>query len=73
MPARDKTGPLGEGPMTGRGFGFCGGGRARGFGMGFRRGFRRAPAAAQYSKEEEKAALREELELIKKRLEEIGE
>ncbi len=25
MPGGDRTGPLGEGPMTGGGFGFCGG------------------------------------------------
>jgi len=46
MPARDKTGPRGEGPMTGRGFGDCnpeatnqrgcGCARGRGRGCGFR-------------------------------------
>ncbi len=49
MPAGDGTGPMGMGPMTGRGAGFCAGygvpGRmnsvpGRGFGMGFGRGFR---------------------------------
>ncbi|MBN1688571.1 MAG: DUF5320 domain-containing protein [Candidatus Omnitrophica bacterium] len=45
MPGGDGTGPLGEGPMTGGGFGYCGqGGRGygRGYGMGrgFGRGFR---------------------------------
>lgn len=46
MPGGDRTGPLGAGPMTGRGAGFCanqpgfmtGGGFGRGMGMG--RGFR---------------------------------
>jgi len=40
MPGRDGTGPLGYGPMTGRGLGPCGRGLAfrRGFGMGFGRG-----------------------------------
>lgn len=51
MPRGDRTGPVGEGPMTGRGAGFCAsfgppgfanpgvrGGRA--FGMGRRKGFR---------------------------------
>ena len=38
MPNGDGTGPLGEGPMTGRGFGWCVHGMRRGFGMGF--GFR---------------------------------
>lgn len=52
MPAGDGTGPRGQGPMTGRGMGYCagyaapgyatGGGRGRGFGGGGRggRGFR---------------------------------
>lgn len=55
MPRGDRTGPLGYGPMTGRGMGYCGGftdpgfmhpgpgyayGRGRGFGRG--RGWRYA-------------------------------
>lgn len=53
MPRFDRTGPRGEGPMTGRGLGPCGRGlgfrrgfgrgagfgRGRGFGRGFRRGY----------------------------------
>lgn len=46
MPGFDRTGPLGEGPMTGRGLGYCGGrvgwprfGGGRGFGGGWGRGF----------------------------------
>ena len=46
MPGGDRTGPVGAGPMTGRGVGFCSGndapgymnpgfGRGRGFGRGF--------------------------------------
>ncbi|MDD3432062.1 MAG: DUF5320 domain-containing protein [Bacteroidales bacterium] len=47
MPRGDKTGPMGQGPMTGRALGFCsgyespgftkgfGGGRGRGRGRGF--------------------------------------
>ena len=35
MPTRDGTGPLGQGPLTGRGLGPCGAG------IGFRRGFGR--------------------------------
>jgi hypothetical protein len=37
MPGFDRTGPLGQGPMTGRGFGPCGRGLGwrRGFGRGF--------------------------------------
>ena len=46
MPAQDGTGPMGQGPLTGRDLGPCGTGLGfrRGFrryGMGFRRGFRR--------------------------------
>lgn len=49
MPKGDGTGPMGMGPMTGRGMGFCAGVVAsgpinmtpgRGFGMGCGRGFR---------------------------------
>lgn len=49
MPGGDRTGPMGEGPMTGRAAGFCAGfglpGYAnpafgRGFGRGFGGGFR---------------------------------
>lgn len=55
MPWGDRTGPMGLGPMTGRGAGFCAGfpvpgfanpwvggfgrGRGRGRGFGFRRGY----------------------------------
>ena len=51
MPFGDGTGPLGQGPMTGRGLGYCGGyaaparvygfgrGMGRGFGKGFGRGY----------------------------------
>jgi len=48
MPRGDRTGPLGEGPMTGRGLGYGGGydtpgytkgpGRGLGLGLGFGRG-----------------------------------
>ncbi len=45
MPGRNGTGPMGAGPMTGRGFGFCTGaapgygtGRGLGLGLGWRRG-----------------------------------
>ena len=41
MPGRDKTGPMGEGVLTGRGLGPCGGADpdVYGFGFGCRRGF----------------------------------
>jgi len=54
MPQGDRTGPSGQGPMTGRAMGFCAGfnspgfmnnsfgrGMNRGFGRGMNRGFRR--------------------------------
>ena len=49
MPFGDGTGPFGQGPMTGRGLGYCGGdgnpgrfqGRGGGMGRGFGRGFGR--------------------------------
>ena len=40
MPFRDGTGPQGQGPMTGRGFGPCGGGMSFGRGRGMGREFR---------------------------------
>jgi hypothetical protein len=61
MPAGDRTGPSGFGPMTGRGAGYCsgngapgyasayGGSRGRGFGRGNGNGFRggRGPVTMQ--------------------------
>ena len=50
MPRGDETGPLGQGPMTGRGLGYCAGyphpgfiypGFGRGFGRGWDRGIGR--------------------------------
>ena len=86
MPYRDETGPQGQGPLTGRGFGSCGGGRGlrggSGFGRGRGRGFGRGSRfwSRPLTKEEEKKDLEDykkgleaELEAIKageKRLEE---
>lgn len=43
MPAGNGTGPMGQGPMTGRGAGFCAGydapGLTKGYGRGMGRGF----------------------------------
>lgn len=36
MPGYDGTGPLGGGPMTGGGFGYCGTGRRSSYGLGGR-------------------------------------
>ena len=77
MPGGDRTGPTGQGPMTGRGMGPCGRGRGfgRGPGMGFGRGFgwRRSADVQPLTKDEEKRLLEEEKQEIEKRLKEIGE
>jgi hypothetical protein len=63
MPWGDGTGPLGQGPLTGRGLGPCGCGMRRGFGRGYGRGFgfRRQ---VTLTKEEEKKILEAELKEI---------
>jgi hypothetical protein len=77
MPGQDGTGPLGQGPLTGRGLGPCGCGMRRGFSRGYGRGFgfRRQVAL---TKEEEKKILEAELkeietekQTIEKRLKEM--
>jgi len=79
MPGQDRTGPLGQGAMTGRGLGPCGGGMRRGFGRGFGRGRCPAKFAVGFSKDEEKKILEAELKQmetnkqdIEKRLKEIN-
>ena len=56
MPNRDRTGPVGEGALTGRGLGPCGQGLGRGLGpcgRGFRRaGFRVSDEPVELSKEQ---------------------
>lgn len=80
MPGQDRTGPLGQGSLTGRGLGLCGNGRSQGFGCrrGFGRGFgfRRQ---ITLTKDEEKKILESELgelnlekQEIEKRLKEIN-
>jgi len=87
MPGQDRTGPMGQGPLTGRGFGPCGPGfgMRRGFGrgfgfgrgMGFGRGFCYAAPAALTEAEEKKileAEMKEieaEKQEIEKRLKEL--
>jgi uncharacterized protein DUF5320 len=79
MPNRDKTGPAGAGPLTGRGFGPCGSGLGkRSFGFGCGRGFGRGlgrffgwnqPQTSEEQKQslvDYRKALEEELEDIKK-------
>jgi hypothetical protein len=80
MPGMDGTGPLGQGPLTGRGLGPCGAGFRRGFGRGMGRGLgmgRRFALAGQpqqvvFSEADEKKILEQELkelELDKKEIE----
>ena len=78
MPGQDGSGPRGEGPLSGRGFGPCGRGLARGRGLGrglgrdfgFGRGFGlREPV--ELSKEEQKKILEAEKQEIEKRLKEL--
>ena len=79
MPNRDKTGPMGQGPLTGRGLGPCGQGTGRNFGRGFGcgRGFGRGlgryfgwnqPQTEEEQKQslvDYRKALEEELEDVK--------
>jgi len=81
MPNNDGTGPQGQGAMTGRGLGPCGGGMRRGCGRGFGRGmgFRaRYATPVTLSKDEEKKILEADLkdievekEAIQRRLKEM--
>ena len=60
MPGFDGTGPMGQGPMTGGGFGDCGAGyrartmggfgRGRGAGRGFRAGIARGLAGRSFQR-----------------------
>ena len=58
MPYEDGTGPLGQGPMTGRGFGRCGRGMRKS--AGYCRGF--GYGAASLTQEESEKLLEAELE-----------
>ncbi len=84
MPRRDRTGPEGRGPLTGRGMGPCDSGIQRGFGRGFRRGrgmyFGRGLGRRfsdeyipKMSKDEEKSYLEKEAELLEQDLKYIKE
>lgn len=79
MPRRDRTGILGQGPMTGRGMGFCIEEIASGIGVwaefGCRRGFRRWLRECDHSvnilAETKKSLLQKERDILLKRLESI--
>jgi len=86
MPQGDRTGPNGQGPMTGRGLGFCSGsntpgymnsgfgrGMSRGFGRGRGFGFRQQAFIQPQviTETQEKEMLKQELEAIKAEQSEI--
>jgi len=65
----DGTGPMGQGAMTGRGLGPCGGGARAGWcgrfrGMGFG-GFFRSPKNQLQALEDEEKMLSDELEAVR--------
>ncbi len=69
MPNMNGTGPQGQGAMTGRGLGPCGGGKrifgcGRGLGRGLGRVFR-SPKNQLQALEDEEKMLHEELDAIK--------
>jgi len=73
MPRQDGTGPMGQGPMSGRGLGYCGVGFNRGccFGRGLGFGRRWTTVDEKTALDEEEKILEEELSAVreeKKRL-----
>lgn len=74
MPYGDRTGPSGQGPLSGRGLGICNDSNAQFFGLGRRKGrgnrrFNRFDRVSNPSLEEEKSLLKARLEEINKLLE----
>lgn len=78
MPGGDRTGPMGAGPMTGRGAGFCAGtarpGLGRGWGrrMGARfRGWWHAGRPALEDPTQEREVLEQEVSRLKAQMEQV--
>ncbi|MFA7209455.1 MAG: DUF5320 domain-containing protein [Parcubacteria group bacterium] len=75
MPQQDTTGPMGMGPMTGRGAGSCG----KGSGLGMGRGYGRAMCGWFYQKyqampkNERKDMLKSEIEDLKQEMRMVEE
>ncbi|MCB2196913.1 MAG: DUF5320 domain-containing protein [Bacteroidetes bacterium] len=80
MPGGDRTGPNGQGPLTGRRMGYCtanpdfpanfrGLGMGRGMRAGFGRGFRHGFTPAETENYSQKANLKAELEKLKAQME----
>jgi len=72
MPNRNGTGPTGNGPMSGKGMGRCGGGRGAGNGQGLGLG-RRGGFRGQAAPEDETQTLKTRVAELEKRLNEKGE
>lgn len=80
MPRRDGTGPMGAGPISGRGLGLCkyaddvesGEKLSSGLGSACRRGFGRGFAANQRSFKTQKELLMEQRNVLKNRLDIIN-
>jgi len=71
MPRFDGTGPMGQGAMTGGGFGMCGRGRGavRGFGMGAGRGAgMRGFGRRYFNQSDELDYLKQEKEMIEQEI-----
>ena len=82
MPGQDRTGPLGQGPLTGRGLGPCGRGMGRGLGIGRGRGFGWRARTMQImpiqqpaviTEKQEKEFLEQELTVLKEEMKDIEE
>ena len=85
MPGGDGTGPLGRGPLTGRGFGYCSGsgdqrpgygrpffGRGfRGYGSPWSRSYREDAADERLSLQRQADFMKRQLRTIEERLKEI--
>ncbi|MEA1929350.1 MAG: DUF5320 domain-containing protein [Patescibacteria group bacterium] len=73
MPRFDGTGPMGQGPRTGRSAGYCGAGvgvSGYGCGLGFRRG---CGARGFLTRKEESEMLKDETKLLENELQAVKE
>ena len=68
MPGRDGTGPMGAGPMTGRGFEICTGANAVRYGAAV---YEISPKTQEELLKEQKTILQERLEAIDQQLENL--
>ena len=78
MPARDGTGPMGMGPMSGKGMGCCAGFAVPGYanaGYGHRHGFQRRAyncfSVQNMCAEDEKTVLSRQADFFKRQLEQV--